>query len=146
MDRNKRIFLKSTLLFAPIFGAGYYYNSVSYEKLIQKAIHSRLHYLKLDSSDVTLFAKDYATNYFKSKKTVISIDLAVTANDILPGITRLSERVHSYEDYLVIKFLKSSDFFINNSDESKPVKYLGINQTDPYNAFCNNPFADFSYN
>jgi len=145
MDKSKRRFLKSTLLFAPIIGAAYYYNSVSYEKLIQKAIYTRLHYLKLDAQGVSAFAKDYAENYYKSKKTIISIDLAVTANEIFPDYDQLSERVHSYEDYIIIKFLQSSNFFTNGSDEDKPVEYLGIKQTDPYYAFCTNPFADFSY-
>ena len=145
MDQSKRRFLKSTLLFAPVIGAGFYYNSVSYEKLIQKAIYTRLHYLKLDTQGVSTFARDYAENFYKSKKTIISIDLAVTANEFFPGFTRLSERVHNYEDYIVIKFLESSNFFFNGSDENKPVKYLGINHADPYNVYCTNPFADFSY-
>ncbi|MDX2505580.1 MAG: hypothetical protein QNL62_14035 [Gammaproteobacteria bacterium] len=145
MDKSKRKFLKSAILITPLIGAGYYFSNISYEKLIKKAIHTRLHYLELDADGVDLFAKDYAELVNKSKITVISIDLAVSAKGIFPGFTKLNERVNTYEDYLIIKFLESSDFFFNGSDESKPVKYLGINQTNPYIALCTNPFADLSY-
>ena len=143
MDNSKRQFLKASVLFAPIFGGAYYYSRISYEKLIEKAIHTRLHYLKLNSADVRAFAKDYALLFNKSKTTVVTIDLAVTAKEFFPGFTRLNERVNSYEDYIVIKFLESSDFFLNNGDEQQAVKYLGIDQTGPYNTFCQNPFANF---
>ena len=145
MDQSKRTFLKSSALIAPLLGIGYYFNSISYEKLIKKAIYKRLHYLKLDAKGVDSFATDYSEKYKKSKTTLISIDAAVLAQETFPWFTKLNERVNSYEDYIIIKFLESSDFFINNSDENKPLKYIGLDFTDPYITLCSNHFANYNY-
>ena len=105
MDQSKRRFLKSSVLIAPLLGIGYYFNNISYEKLITKAIYKRLHYLKLDKKGVDAFAIDYSQKYQKSKTTLISIDAAVIAQETFPWFAKLNERVTSYEDYIIIKFL-----------------------------------------
>ena len=145
MNQSKRAFLKSAILITPLVGIGYYLNNVSYEKLIKKAIYKRLHYLRLDSKGVESFAADYSEKYQKSKITLISIDAAVIVQESFPWFSKLNDRVNSYEDYIIIKFLESSDFFINNSDESKPVNYISINLSDPYMSPCLNHFANFNY-
>ena len=145
MDKSKRKFLKASLFIAPVIGAGYYFNEISYEKMIKRALYKRLNYLKLDEAGVNLFATDYTRKFQKSKKTLISIDLAVTAQETFPWFDKLNERINSYEDYIVVEYLESSDFFIHKQNEARIIKYIGINNTSPYTAVCSNPFADFSY-
>lgn len=146
MNKSKRAFLKTSILIAPALGLGYYFNRVSYESLIKKAVYKRLHYLNLDKNGVDAFAIDYSKEYHKSKITLISIDAAVLAQETFPWFSKLNERINSYEDYIIIKFLESSDFFINNGDENKLVKYNDLNQSNPYYLVCSNHFAKFDYN
>jgi hypothetical protein len=144
MEKTRRNILKALALAPVIALTGYYINSPGYQDLIIDAIKKRLSYLTLDEEGVKAFARDYSGKYKKNKLKLVAIDLTVILNETFPWIESLDKRVTSYEDFIVAKFLKSSDFFRNGSDEKKLVKYMGLDYSDPYKAVCNNVFARFT--
>jgi hypothetical protein len=50
-----------------------------------------------------------------------------------------SREFRLFEEYVVGKFLISTDFFWRGADVTRPVRYLAFH--DPYRAPCVNPFA-----
>lgn len=144
MDKVRRNMLKALALAPVIALTGYYVNSPGYQDLIIAAIKKRLSYLTLDQEGVKAFARDYSQKYKKNKLKLVAIDLTVILNETFPWIESLDRKVTSYEDFIIAKFLKSSDFFRNGSNENKLVKYMGLDYSNPYKVVCNNVFARFT--
>ena len=143
MKLTRRTFIKTGLIASPLVIAAAFTISTDYPGLIVKTILKRLDYLKLKHDDVVRFAADYESQFHKSRSKVIAIDLALTAQSIFPGIDKLNRRIDEFENYIVVKFLESSDFFLYGADEQRTVNYLGLDFSSPYKSLCANPFAKF---
>jgi hypothetical protein len=142
---NRRNFIKLVALVSPAIGVVYYINHTSYTELIIDTVYRHLYYLKLNHNQVVRFANDYSERYAKSNNKVASIDIAMEIRNIFPWIRKLNKRIETFENYVIIKFLESSDFFLNGSDENKQVNYLGLNFSSPYETICTNPFAVYDF-
>ncbi|KAA3436784.1 twin-arginine translocation signal domain-containing protein [Rufibacter hautae] len=136
---NRRNFLRLTglagaaLVALPSLG----FMSTSIKDAAVGIITKELSYLKLDKKGVEQFVDDYFKGHYinSSLKTQINLKscyyLGVDANES----RLLSKLVHNY--------LTSTDFFLNKMDESKTVKYIGVNKS--YKMPCSNPFSSFYY-
>ncbi|RNI25594.1 twin-arginine translocation signal domain-containing protein [Rufibacter latericius] len=136
---NRRNFLRLTglagaaMVALPSLG----FMSTSIKEAAIGVITKELSYLKLDRKGVEQFVDDYFKTHYinNSLKTQINLKscyyLGVNANDS----RLLSKLVHNY--------ITCTDFFINRMDESKTVKYMGLNKS--YKMPCNNPFSSFYY-
>ncbi len=107
---------------------------------IERVLHKRLAYLKLDPAGVRQFSDDVLHRQIISHFRLMVIDFVgplYTDTDPSPD-GRIGSTLRHGEDRVVSQFLISSDFFINGADTSRTVRYLGW-----YNplAACGNPFA-----
>lgn len=108
--------------------------ATSFEDSAEKLIKKELDFLKLDDAGVRAFAADYA----RAKDRLYK--LTVKGYSFLGIDSNKSGKVHQ----LISNYLLSSDFFVNNMDESRVVKYVGL--YDPYLRPCAHPFTrDFAY-
>jgi hypothetical protein len=107
---------------------------------VVKVLRKRLDYLQLDDADVQRFADDLASRHPMSS---VRLRTLVAAGPLYTGFAFsshnfLADGIRHGEERVTTLFLLSSDFFINGSDASKPVRYLGY--YDPVRP-CGNPFA-----
>ena len=86
---------------------------LSRQRIMAWRIHSHFSYLKIKSGDALRFVRAYEDAYGE-----------------LPYHRRSVSDVYK-------KFLLSTDFFSNGSDESKPVRFVML--YDPYLSLCYNP-------
>jgi hypothetical protein len=110
------------------------------EDSIAAILHKRLDYLKLDADGVRAFARDLAAKHSISSVRLRSVGAMGPLYGELDPTRRdfLSNGIRHGEERVVTGYLLSSDFFLNGSDESRIVRYLGF--YDPLHA-CGNPFA-----
>ena len=109
--------------------------------VIEMVVRRRLDYLTLDSEGLRRFAGDLAglRVISRAKMRVLSgISALYTRVELSSGHNGPAYSLRHGEDRIVSSYLISSDFFINGSDESRVVRYLGL--LDPLKA-CGNPFA-----
>ena len=93
-----------------------------------RLIIAELGFLKLDHSGVKKFVTAYAENKDRRYKW------AVKGYQLLGIRSANSGKVHQ----LVSTYLLSTDFFRNEMDESRVIRYVGL--YDPYQRPCANPF------
>lgn len=109
---------------------------------IAALIKRRLNYLKLDEQGVQTFATDKVDAIF-NKKIPTWNRLRYHFGAGIPSYSRFHRsdarsRRAQFEDGVVQLYLLSSSFFIEGSDESRVVRYVGyFDPTHP----CQNPFA-----
>lgn len=104
--------------------------ATSFEESAEHLIRKELSFLKLDGEGIRAFVNEYATakdRYYK---------LIVKSYSILGIDSSQSGKVHQ----LVSTYLLSTDFFVNNMDESRIIKFVGL--YDPYLRPCAHPFAN----
>lgn len=107
--------------------------TTSFESAAAAMIKRELGFLKLDEEGVERFVREYA----KTKDT--KYRLAMRGYSFV-GIK------HTYSgkvNQLLSNYLLSTDFFMNNMDETKVVKYVGL--YDPYQRPCAHPFSHLHY-
>jgi hypothetical protein len=92
-------------------------------KTITNFLRQELNYLKLDEADLVIFAREFQLRQGPEK--------------LLDQYNKEPDKI---EKRVLTQFLMSTDFFWNNADETKPVRYTTY--YDPYN-LCSNPFARF---
>ncbi|GAC1629521.1 MAG: hypothetical protein NVS9B10_20790 [Nevskia sp.] len=108
------------------------------EQVVAAVVRRKLDYLQLDAAGVDRFAKDFvaraiaAPTKLRALSAVGLIELPIEKLGIhFATLRHGEERILTY-------YLLSSDFFLNNADESRTVQYLGF--YDPYRGACLNPF------
>jgi hypothetical protein len=109
--------------------------------VIQMIVRKRLDYLALDPEGVQRFAQDMAALHVNSIPRIKALSLlrpAYAQFSLSSGHNRFAYLLRHGEDRIVSTYLISTDFFVNGTDESRVVKYLGL--PDPMRA-CGNPFA-----
>jgi len=105
---------------------------------IAAILHKKLSWLQLEEDGVQMFAKDFGYQEITS--------WAGMAGPLYRyfdffELTPRAEYIDSLEDRVVLEYLLSTDFFLNDADESRPVRYLGY--YDPYRPDFRNPLARF---
>lgn len=100
-----------------------------------RIIKEELYYLKLDSSGVHQFVNDY----FQARENNLNESLKWKLAYFLKLDWRRSGRISDLIKY----YLLSSDFFINKTDESKIVNYLGL--FNSYKSPVPNPYSFVIY-
>ncbi len=107
--------------------------SVSTEEALAGLLVKEFDYLKLDLEGVKTFIKEFTNANPYSMLELIK----------LRAFYLMDLKIHQSEmvTELAINYIKSTDFFLNRMDESRPVKYLGL--YNPYRTPCANPFSTF---
>lgn len=118
-----------------IVPASLYIISSDLKKSAALILKRELHYLKLEPAGFSAYIEDY----FKS----IGNDTVATLKWKVLYYTKTSwEKSDSVRD-LIKYYLLSSDFFINKTDESKVVNYLGM--FNSYKSPVPNPYSFVLY-
>lgn len=112
-----------------------YYVAPDVKKYAVMSIERELHYLKLAPGSVVSFVDDYFQAI--GNDTVSALKWKVTYYMRLNY--KKSDRIRDLIKY----YLLSSDFFINKTDESKVVNYLG--SYSPYKSPVPNPYSFVIY-
>jgi hypothetical protein len=107
--------------------------TTSFESAAASLIREELGFLNLDPSGVDRFVKDYAAN--KDTK----YRLAMRGYSFVGIKSTHSGKVNQ----LLNAYLLSTDFFMNNMDELRVVRYVGL--YDPYTRPCSHPFSQAFY-
>ena len=118
---------------AALTGLGTVFMPQALESAVERRILSEFSFLNLDRDGVRQFAVDYTNRLKPSKKRALEFYA-------LAGLSpRQSRKIHRMmNDYLL-----STDFFLNNMDESRLIRYIALN--DPQARPCNNPFNNRNY-
>ena len=117
------------------------YADASVDDAIVAVLDKRLNYLRLDPAGVRAFANDLAARDIVSQPRLRLVEMVepVYSHVALTGDSFVARAVRHGEDRIVTLFLLSSDFFDENADEARMVRYLGF--YDPLRRPCRNPFA-----
>lgn len=126
------------LMIAGIGGAvaaitGFKFIATSFEDAAIALIKDELDFLKLDHEGVVKFVKEFSKNKDKHYR------LTMRGYSFIGIDSTRSGKVGQ----MLTAYLLSTDFFMNNMDESKKVKYVGL--YDPYMRPCTHPFSHFQY-
>ena len=114
-------------------GTGYYFRDdiLRYgPDDFSKMIRENFSYLNFDVTEEQM--AEFHETYIKIHKDI--------AREVFLRIKGYDD-AHVYEqhEHMYLTFLKSTDFFLNGADESKPVKYISF--ADPYLSPCWNPIG-----
>lgn len=96
-------------------------------------IKRELPFLRLDPAGVRAFMRDYALGQDAAYKRAIRLYKAIGVGSERSG------KVHQ----LVSQYLLSTDFFRNNADENRVIKFVGL--YNPYLTPCAHPFSHLVY-
>ncbi len=134
---SRRTVLKSLLAFGGAALGGLWVFAPSYQAILEQTILSRLSYLKHDGDSVKRFIADYEQAYKKGRVRVLIIGFSRMFADY--RVPYLSRRLESFEEFVLERYLRSTDFFLHGADESRVLRYVAF--ADPYQSPCFNPFA-----
>ncbi len=114
-------------------------------EMVALIVRKKLSYLKLDDEGVNAFARDAVQRLTQSENA--RLDWLRRVRPIYNSIdiyeySSSAEKFDRFEERLAKQYLMSSDFFWNESDETRTVAYMSY--YDPYaGSACANPFASF---
>jgi hypothetical protein len=114
-------------------GLGVIITSRALEGAVERRILNALSFLKLDEEGVRQFAVDYTNRLKPAKKRALEYY----------SLARISPRNSRKIHRLINDYLLSTDFFTNNMDESRTIRYVALN--DPNARPCQNPFNNVNY-
>lgn len=135
MNRRKFITITGAAVGMCVIPASIYFISTDLKKYAEKILKRELYYLKLDDAGVS----KYIVDYFNA----IGNDMVATFKwKVLYYTNSNWEKSDRIRD-LIKYYLLSSDFFINKTDESKIVKYLGL--FNSYKSPVPNPYSFILY-
>lgn len=135
MERRKFITLTGVGVGLCIIPASLYFIGSDLKKYVGLILKRELFYLKLEPEGLSFYIEDY----FKA----INNDTVSTLKWKILYYTKSNwEKSDSIRD-LIKYYLLSSDFFINKTDESKPVNYLGL--FNSYKSPIPNPYSFVLY-
>ena len=136
---KRRHFVFATLA-ALAGGAAWRLTGGTDEDAIVEVVRKKLDYLSLDEAGIRAFARDLAQRHIVSS---VRLKVLMAASPLythltLTGDNFLTNAIRPREERITTLYLLSSDFFVNQADQSRVVQYLGY--YDPLRA-CANPFA-----
>ncbi len=113
------------------------------ENAIIAVLRKRLGYLKLDEPGLHAFAKDLVAAGIVSSNRLRFLDAVgpIYTHFISAHNSELLHPLQHGEERVVSLYLLSSDFFVNGTDETQPIRYLHYYDPIAQNQFCRNPFA-----
>ena len=132
---QRRKFLKLTGLGAGALVAvpGFGFAATTFEAAATGILQNQLDYLTLEPEGVEKFIQEFTKDRSNDYRLKVR---AMYVFGISPE--------HSFTvDELVRAYLLSTDFFMNQTDERKPVKYIGL--YNPYTRPCTQPFSFLYY-
>ncbi|MCP4583041.1 MAG: hypothetical protein GY839_15640 [candidate division Zixibacteria bacterium] len=145
---NRRKFLASLVLSGmSLYTAGWWFFKVRKRDatgFIIAIIRKKLSYLKIEKKELIAFARVHQARmpenwrYYASWAGIFRPIYAVA--DIFKFAPN-SDEFRQFEEYTMMQFLLSSDFFIYDADESRSLKfreYYDLRELE-----CENPFAKF---
>ena len=124
-----------------LYSGGWWFFKVRYRDssdFIAAILHKKLSFLQLEEDGVQAFAKDYD---FQEITSWAGMAGPLYRYFDFFELTPRAEYIDFIEDRVVLLYLLSTDFFLNDADESLPVKYLGY--FDPYRPDYRNTLARF---
>lgn len=150
INMNRRTFLVSSTVgvFAIASGvwaikAGYFNRRSRIANTIFAVFTKRLAYLNWDEAEVLIFIQDFLNDPrnkgLLKKVNKLSFSYPIYAHTDWLERTSIASKIRSFEGKIATKFLLSTNFFWNDADMTKPVKYLGY--YNPYLKPCQNPFS-----
>lgn len=107
--------------------------TMTFERAVEDLIRSELPFLNLDQAGLTSFANEYSKFQNQKFKSIVK------GYSLLGISASQSGKIHT----IVSTYLLSSDFFINNMDEKRVVRYIAL--FDPYRRPCTHPFSHLHY-
>lgn len=121
---NRRTFLKGVAAFtlSPLTRVWAEEEAIDVHTFVLGTVKENFGYLRIDQAGLEAFADDLQIMWAKS-------------------IHHRRQAARNPHEFVLERFLLSSDFFQNHADESKLVRYLGI--YEPYLRLCQNPIAKF---
>jgi hypothetical protein len=143
---SRRKFLLATVPAAvSLYISGWWFfkvrNSDATDIVIQ-ILKNNLSYLKLKDEDLATFAESLQqtlTGNIRQQISWAGIMRPIYSQVNIFSLSSLTRSTFAeFEEYVISKFLLSTDFFINNADENRNITYLGFY---PYERPCSNPFA-----
>jgi hypothetical protein len=116
-----------------IAGLGAVFFSTSLKDAVSNKIQSELSFLKLDPDGLDQFVADYTKNISTAKKASLYGYAALALS------SKRSLKIRK----LINVYLLSTDYFQNNMDDTRVVKYIAL--YDPRVRPCVNPFSGHHY-
>lgn len=115
--------------------ASLYFIAPGLKKYATLVLKKELYYLKLEPEGVSTYVNDYFKAIGNDMVSTIKWKILYYSNSNWEKSDRIRDLIKYY--------LLSSDFFINKTDESKPVNYLGF--FNSYKSPMPNPYSFVLY-
>ncbi|RNL52581.1 hypothetical protein [Pedobacter jejuensis] len=131
MERRSFLLLSGVLVGMVAIPPSLYFVSPGIKKYAAKLIEKELSYLKLDKEGLN----NYINDYFKNASNNVMANVKWKVLYYGRSNSNSSNNVNDLLRY----YLLSTDFFLNQMNVEKTVKYLGI--FDPYKSPVANPFS-----
>jgi hypothetical protein len=110
--------------------------------VVDRLIRKELAYLRISYDVYDKFIsevrREKAINHFGKKKEWF-IGVHFTLGEFISKILPYRYKYEQYQNDIIATFLLSTDFFLNNMNENRSIKYIGLYH--PYKQACSNPFS-----
>ena len=144
---KRRKFLKAGAIAIAAGGlGGWLLFRKSRAQIMYEALRRELFYLKISEEDARRFAADLSRKMYIGSRfrgvRIHAYQLYATYYRTMNRQVTVQDVHLSYEkfnQFVVVNFLLSSDFFLNGANEAVPVRYKGL--YDPGVHPCANPFS-----
>lgn len=119
----------------------------SFDTVLSKIIKNDLSHLKINDQLIEKFVQEakkenhWQRKFFDWKKQYF-MRIGFLIVDFWQGFPYYY-KYSQYKSDLIGEFLLSTDFFMNQMDSSKEIKYIGL--YSPYKRACSNPFSNLYY-
>lgn len=114
--------------------------STFFSRSVKSILTTELHYLTIDPKALDQFVAEF-TEYMKEFSFITQQKLRTKIT--LVSLLRRNAQVSTTTNYLVSKFLLSTDFFVNYMDESRTIQYVALHDLE--RGACLNPFSHIYY-
>ena len=114
------------------------------EAMVRAVLRSRIGFLWLDSDGIQRFAEEFRDQFSPNERWKLTLlAVAFPAYPFWLGHSTpfIGERLARFEAQVVTAFLLGSDFFREERDEIRTIRFVG--HYDPYSLICGNPCARF---
>ncbi len=147
---TRRRFLVGLLLSAPLLYVGgwwlWWIRKTDCRPMVAAILKKKLHYLDLDAEGVKRFASDIQPHIaprVRSNLAWLQLGLPVYSGIDYTRRWGREKWYRKVEWKLITQYLMSTDFFQNDANESRKIRYLMY--YDPYSRPCANPFPRFDF-
>ena len=143
---TRRKFIKAILIITVVVLLNVFL-FVNFNYIVKQTIKRRLSYLNFNSDSLEKFIADAdAKNLWDMHFGYRNKKLFIKAHFFIDNPLFSLPYKHKYEEYsdfIVSRFLLSTDFFYNKMNTDREIKYLALHE--PYFRPCSNPFSNLYY-